>query len=57
MYVPDYQIRGIKFVDNFCTFPEVATVGAIFGTGREREVVIESLSRTIASLFPGSREV
>jgi hypothetical protein len=50
-------MHGIKLVNDLCTLPEFAAVGIILGPVRQWEVVIESLSGPIASLFPGTREI
>jgi hypothetical protein len=55
--VPDYQIRGIELFDDLCSFPEFTAVGTILCPKRQREVMVKSLSGTVPSLFPRSREI
>ena len=56
-FVPDYQMHGIKFIDDLCTFPEFTAVGTVFGSERQGEVMVEPLSGLTTYLFTRSREI
>ena len=34
VFVPDYQVYGIEFLDDLCTFPQFTAVSLIFSSGR-----------------------